>query len=247
MIAATCSVAIQSYYRSMRLLVGALVAMGCGGGGEGQDAGVDAPHPATVDGVQPFITVVSYGTGMLVRGGFTVVDATADRLLPPDAIATVTFRGAIVDLSRQGPTNTYAATVPITAPVTEGEEVTCSLTLADATATATATTPAPFTIDSHTGSFTSPPITVTWSPTSTDPMKWQAVAHTTANHVCGVGGTTQGTIPDTGSFTLDNPMVGGAGGYPCWISFDLVRTRTGTTAGFAPDGTLETEQRRSAF
>ena len=162
-----------------------------------------------------------------------------------DVHVAVTVRGATTDLAPS--VGGYGASVPLDGGPVEDEPVEVTVSLGGEVATSSVTLPAGFAIGQVTGTPEMPPFSFTWSPTRSDPMHWEGHAVAPAGHPCTLAGSaSEGSVPDTGSATLTQPLDA-SGGIDCMLTVSLVRTRSGTVTNAAPGSSITAEQSHDVY
>lgn len=164
----------------------------------------------------------------VLDGGFAIAArfTISNGALPDAAHVIGTFRGASFALAKEADGSFTSR--QMVADLVEDEPLDVALAMDVETATASISLPLPFHIDSVTGSFCHEQ--VTWSPTSTDPMTWEAWSGSPGGNTCTLVLPMDRTVPDTGTFTFTECIIGS--GPNCTTGRFLRRTRYGTLDGF---------------
>lgn len=169
------------------------------------------------------VTARAGGTSLEVTA--TVMDLTVSPIdgYLDDATITATFRGHEVDVpfTPSGPYQ-YGVAIDAAGGVMADESITLELSRGDTTVTVANTMPGDFTLAQPPDAKIGDPVTVSWSPSSTDTMTWSGDCDATGF---------DGPVPtDTGTLVFP-PAVFEAPQAGCMATLTMTRTRIAPPAG----------------
>jgi hypothetical protein len=169
----------------------------------------------------------------------TDLDDGYDYIIDADEHVLVEFRGQVVDVlfgtAYRG--HPYSAMFALDGDVAADELIRVTLERDGTSASFLATPPSPFALDIPETPSASEDFVLHWSPTSNDPMKWNAYG-------CQFRPLGEGPVPDTGELTFPRSVL--FDGSACDLELRVMRTRKTRPASDFRGAFVEVTQQRTA-